>query len=370
MQKRICTMALCLLGIYLLMSCGKQSTDNLVTAEHSSVDSAESLMLTGVDNMQEPESDFHEDQPGIGQMDREEDSAETQEPGVSVYYEKDGKQYEMVLDLISNQYEWASAVTGGEIVKDDHGHERADYNSQDRSFERVDAAEMMAVRRWDNLRYSAGEYLIFEYNGTMHISKYYDLYKPVLSYNVAGTYGLVIKVPGGYMVANDRSYITIFYDEDFKIVKTIEGYRVAENGAYLGDYFQEGLIVVRDMQTGLMGYMDQEGKLAIPCQYGNVSHFSNGYASVLSDAEMIQYTEDAGTVLMFYGRGGTWGIIDVNGNYVLESSEKYANKSVVGSTEENYYVFTMFSPVREDGTVDFVSLERDGAVIETISIDK
>lgn len=36
-----------------------------------------------------------------------------------------------------------------------------------------------------------------------------------------------------------------------------------------------------------------------------------------------------------------------NRNYVLEPSEKYANKSVVGSTEENCYVLTMFSPVHD-----------------------
>lgn len=282
----------------------------------------------------------------------------------SIFYEKDGKQYQKVRDLISGQYEWASAVTGGDIVKDDHGHERVDYYSQDRSFERVEGTELISVRRWDNLYYSAGDYLIFEYNGTMHVSKHYDLYKPVLSYDVAGTYAQVIKVSRGYMVGNVRSYEALFYDEEFKLVKTIDGYRVAENGLY----FQDGLMAVRDMQSGLMGYMDQEGNLAIPCQYGNVSDFSNGYASVLTDAEMVYYTEDAGTISMFYGRGGTWGIIDINGNYVLEPSEKYANESVVDSTEENYYAFTIFTPVREDGTADFISLEENNRVLETVCV--
>lgn len=354
MQKRTWTTALYLLGICLLVGCEKQYTgDSIVTTEHFSTELSENLTPAG-----NPSASAQ----GESWVKVREEEEIVQEAEESVFYEKDGKQYQKVRDLISGQYEWASAVTSGDMVKDDHGHERVDYYTQDRIFERLDGTEMIDVRRWDNLCYSAGDYLIFEYNGTMHVSKYYDLYRPVLSYDAAGTYAQVIKVPRGYMVGNVLSYTVILYDEDFNLVKTTEGYRVAENGLY----FQNGLMAVRDMQSGLMGYMDQEGNLSIPCQYGLASDFSNGYASVLADAEMVHYTEDAGTISMFYGRGGNWGIIDVNGNYVLEPLEKYANKSIIGPEAETYYAFTMFTPVREDGTADFISMEMNDHVLETV----
>ena len=58
------------------------------------------------------------------------------------------------------------------------------------------------------------------------------------------------------------------------------------------------------MKTGLMGFINRAGDLEIPCEYGNVSDFSNGYASALTDAVMIPFTEDGGTVAMFDAEGG------------------------------------------------------------------
>ncbi len=342
MKKRLRGL-LCLLGLCFLTGCVKQNTDDETVTTEFQESSAIYQSEAPVETQEEAESVTEED---------------------SVFCEKDGKQYERMQDLISGNYEWASAVTGGDMVKDENGHQNVDYNTQDRSFERVDGTEAISVRRWDNLLYSAGDYLVFEYNGIIHVSKYYDLYKPVLSYEAAGTYARVIKVPMGYMVGNDRSCKIMFYDHEFNSVKTIDGYRVAENGIY----YQDGLMAVRDMESGLMGFMDQDGNLAIPCQYGSISDFSNGYASVLTNAEMTPYTEDAGTVSMYYGSGGNWGIIDTKGNYVLEPSEEYANKSMQDSTDENYYLFTRFTPVREDGTVDFVSLEDEERVITTVTI--
>ena len=62
------------------------------------------------------------------------------------------------------------------------------------------------------------------------------------------------------------------------------------------------------------------------------------------------------------------GIIDVNGEYVLEPSEKYANKSAVDTEEDRYYVYRLFTPVREDGTTDFISAEEDGRVLATVCV--
>ena len=430
MQRRTWGMIFCFLGICLLTGCGEQDSDNSsVTTEYSSTQLSENLtptgypsnevqrpcvfyqgelyiydtdgfnkpleeefkktgMVAGVDNTQYPELEFYGCRVDVGQeiyarpdntekiflkyengyavfiqqSAQEENLAEVPEEEESISYEKDGKYYNKVPDLISGQYEWASVLAGGNVVKDKHGCERIDHNSQTRSFEQLEGREKVSVRRWDNLFYSAGAYLIFEYNGTMHVSKSHDLYRPVLSYDIGGTYGIVTKVPGGYMIGNEKSYSIVFYNEDFEPVKTVNGYR-SDGVAY-----RDGLMTVRDMQTGMMGYMDQEGNLAIPCQYGNASDFSNGYASVLTDAAIIPYTEDGGTVAMFYGRGGKWEIIDVNGEYVLEPSEKYANKSAVDTEEDRYYVYRLFTPVREDGTTDFISVEEDGRVLATVCV--
>ena len=283
-----------------------------------------------------------------------------------LFYEQDGKQYQKVPDLITGEYLWASAVTDGTLVKDSHGHERADYNTQERSFERVDGQESVPVRRWDNLLYSAGEYLIFEYDGTVHVSKSADLYHPVLSYEVGATHGIVTKVPDGYMTADTRSYEIRFYDMQFQLVKAVSGYRAGESGLY----YEEGLMAVRDMKTGLMGYMDQKGGLVIPCIYAAASDFSNGYASVLTDAQIVSYTEDAGTIQMFYGKGGQWGIIDLTGSYALEPSPEYANAGTEEPEIEYYNGIRRFGPVREDGTVDFIASDQDERVIETVSLRK
>lgn len=278
----------------------------------------------------------------------------------SRWFRKDGKEYQKVQDLKYGGYRWCSVLTEGDMVRDDHGHERTDYYSQIRSFESLDGRKKLEVRRWDNLCYSAGEYLIFEYDGVIHVSEAHDLYHPVLSYDSAGTYGIITKVPGGYMIANAREYTVSFYDERFQLIRLLEGYRVES----VGDCYHDGLSAVRDMETGLMGFMNREGEMEVPRKYGSVSDFSNGYASVLHDAKMIPFTEDGGEVAMFDAEGGQWGIINTDGEYVIEPSEKYANPGAIYRGERKRY----FSEVRKDKTVDFQESGGNDTVIETIQI--
>lgn len=283
-------------------------------------------------------------------------------------YEKDGMLYELVEDLITGRHDWASVLSAGRQVKDSHGHKHTDYNSQERRFERVGdtqgAKESYPVRRFDNLLYSAGDYLIFEYDNMIHVSKSMDLYHPVLSYECGATYGLVFKVPKGYMTADARAYEIRFYDEQFKETQVITGLRAGESGLY----YQDGLMAVRDMETGLKGFMNQNGKLVIPCRYADASDFSNGFASVLTDAEVVPYTEDAGTVQLFYGKGGQWGIIDRNGQFVIEPSAEYANESPDDTDTMYVSGVRRFGPVRENGTVDFIAADQGERVLKTIKI--
>ncbi len=313
---------------------------------------------------QEVQKQKAQDREAQNQAVQEHAAREQQDEELELYYEKDGRQYQLVPDLVTGEYIWASVLTNGIQVKDSHGHDRTDYYSQEHTFEKRDAKVSYPVRRWDNLMYSAGEYLVFEYDGIVHVSEHTDLYHPVLSYDYGGTYGIIIKVPRGYMVSDSNAYEIRFYNEKFqeKLVKT--GLRAGESGVY----FENGRMAVRDMKTGLMGFMDERGELVIPCKYAIVSDFSNGYASVLTDAEVVSYTEDAGTVQMFCGKGGQWGIIDEKGSFVIEPCERFANQSQ-DQTDVAYDAgVRRFGLVREDGTVDFIASDQNERVLETVSL--
>ena len=155
---------------------------------------------------QEVQKQKAQDREAQNQAVQEQAAREQQDEELELYYEKDGRQYQLVPDLVTGEYIWASVLTNGIQVKDSHGHDRTDYYSQEHTFEKRDAKVSYPVRRWDNLMYSAGEYLVFEYDGIVHVSEHTDLYHPVLSYDYGGTYGIIIKVPRGYMVSDSNAY--------------------------------------------------------------------------------------------------------------------------------------------------------------------
>lgn len=275
----------------------------------------------------------------------------------SLFFKEDGKQYSEVPDLVDGKFYWVSVVDVGKTVFDSHGHETVDYSTQTRWFKTLDNERSLTVRRWDNLMYSAGDYLIYEYDGIIHVADSNDLYHPIVSYDKSGTMGMIYPTENEYMVSNERTYEITFYDRDFQIVREINGFRSGDGDTvgghlYMRYFSEEGLMAVRDMETGLMGFMDMYGELKIPCQYALVSSFVNGYASVLTDAELVPYTEDGGTVAMFDAQGGNWGIIDTDGEFVIEPDVAYANQRERDGLSY-YNGISRFSPVREDGTCDF-----------------
>ena len=294
---------------------------------------------------------------------------DTDGPNFGMVSPEDGTIYEKVRDLSDGFCHWASVLTAGDPILDDHGHETTDYNTQKRSFVCLDDGRRLEVRRWDNLNGSAGDYLIYEYDGITHVSKSDDLYHPVLSLKDS-SFGTMDAVPDGYMIAGSclnegkREYTVTFYDKDFQPVRVIKDYRTMENG----NFYEDGLMAVRDMTTGLMGFMDQKGDLAIPCKYGYVSDFSNGYASVLTDATLVPFTEESGTVPMFDAEGGQWGIIDTNGSFVVEASEQFANQESENPNEDWFCGARRFSPVRKDKTVDFLASDENDRILATVQI--
>ncbi len=167
------------------------------------------------------------------------------------------------------------------------------------------------------------------------------------------------------MVADEDSYTITFYNEEFQQTREVSGYRAGENGRYYCD----GLLAIRDMDTGYCGFMDQYGEIVVPCEYGLVSDFNNGYASVLADAVLEPYTENGGTVQMFDAVSGNWGIIDTAGNYVIEATDRFPLMESEDPHADFYCGVTRFSQVREDGSVDFMLVDREDKILETIYLD-
>lgn len=276
-----------------------------------------------------------------------------QEPEPVWSFTKDGYSINRVKDLLTDSPQWRMVTEYTEPAFTEEGlNKPVDYNKERRWFEKEDGSFRAEVRRWDNLLYSCGPYLVYEYDQTIYAAKPEALYQPVLSYDKNGTMNVITKVKDKLMVVNQKTNQVIYYDTDFQPVKTVDGIRASED--YAG-YYAEGFMSFRDMETGRMGFLDEEGEAVIEAVYGAVSpSFHNGYASVLADAELEPYYEDGGAVKMFRAKGGQWGIIDARGNFVVEPSHIYNNTPEEG--DDSLYVSgpCYFTDVDETGTAYFM----------------
>lgn len=114
--------------------------------------------------------------------------------------------------------------------------------------------------------------------------------------------------------------------------------------------FQDGLLRVRNA-SGLYGYIDNTGALAIPFQYASANEFSEGLARVGFDATTSAYINTKGEVVISFERDrggafsslererggvfseglvavdmdGGWGYIDTNGKVVISGQYRNAN---------------------------------------------
>lgn len=275
------------------------------------------------------------------------------------YSFENGLEIQKVPDLITGEYRWQSVVKAGEIKYDKFGGEYRNYDVEPRYYETVDGTEKLDVRRWDNLKYSCGDYLIYEYDGTLYVSKPDKLYEPVLSFENGSD---ICRAGDNLMVENFHNSFVYFYDRDFNPLNQLDGVRVA--GEDVTTEFSDGYLPVEETQTGKFGYLDTSGTLVLPFQYDAATNFSNGYAGVLVGAELAPYTEDSGTVTLHLAQGGQWGIIDKQGAFVLEPTEKTGNTAENEEEKSLYGGAKGFGPVRADGTVDFVN-RMDGSVLFT-----
>ena len=285
--------------------------------------------------------------------------AETQE---ETYSFENGLEIQKVEDLITGDYLWQSVVEAGDVKYDKFGGEYRNYDVEPKYFETVNGKVRLTVRRWDNLQYSCGDYLIYEYGGTVYVAKPENLDLTVVSFP---NYCQITKAGDYLMVDNALDYTITFYDYNFNLIKSLEGLRTAGTGDF--NAFSEGLLPVEDPQTGKFGYLNTSGELEIPIQYDAADSFSNGCAGVLTGASQELYVE-GGTAILHMARGGQWGIIDKTGKFVLEPSERTGNVAETEEEENLYGGATGFSPVRKDGSVDFIR-RMDGTVIFTEKID-
>lgn len=277
------------------------------------------------------------------------------------YSFENGLEIQKVPDLITGEYIWQSVVEAGEIKYDKFGGEYRDYDVEPRYYETLDGSQKLDVRRWDNLRYSCGDYLIYEYDGTLYVAKPDKMYEPLLSFEN----GSEISVAGdNLMVDNFHNAFLHFYDCDFNLISQLDGVRAAGEG--VTTQFSDGFLPVEEVQTGKFGYLDTNGSLILPFLYDAVTDFSNGYAGVLVGAELQPYTEE-GNITLHLVQGGQWGIIDKQGTFVLEPSEKTGNTAQTEEEKSLYGGAKGFGPVREDGTVDFLN-RMDGSVLFTEKI--
>lgn len=223
-------------------------------------------------------------------------------------------------------------------------------------FQTLDGSKKLSVRSFDELICSWGDLLFYRYDKTIYVTKD-DAVAPYFSFSEEqGRIELFSagKELGAYQRGSDDIGKLTFYDANFHVVKEYQNVRLEE--------FSESYYCLMDLDTGLYGYVDDSGKVAIPFEYSLAKGFHNGYAAVLEGAEQKIYYEDR-TVKMYDNLGGRWGIIDKRGAYVIEPQEKYSNsfeRDDLGKAEAHDINGPVeFSQVREDGTVDFVVRETE-----------
>ena len=108
----------------------------------------------------------------------------------------------------------------------------------------------------------------------------------------------------GYAKVDSSDGETLLIDENGK------EYRAPDGTTIYGRRFSDGLCVVQDKESGLFGYMDQDGQLVIPAVYGRAGEFILGKAYVCPNGSSITYE------------------LDLEGNMRLEKEREYISENM------------------------------------------
>lgn len=149
-------------------------------------------------------------------------------------------------------------------------------------FETMDQSRRIGARRFDELLCSWEEkgLLFYRYDRVVYAV---DDVKGEVVFSIPEGSGSVSLYAAGEALcaANNGEETLTFYDAGFEAVKEYRNVRLEE--------FSEGLYCVLDLDTGLYGYLDGAGEMAIAFQYCVAKGFHNGYAAVLTGAAQEVY---------------------------------------------------------------------------------
>ena len=119
--------------------------------------------------------------------------------------------------------------------------------------------------------------------------------------------------------------LTTFYDRLERTWKILDksGNETKVEGNYSNiAHFSEGKAAVQDLNTGLWGYIDENGQEVIPCKFKTAEYFKNGFAIVSNDTGLYAYINEKGEEITPYiytslnNFEGGYGIAEIEKNYV------------------------------------------------------
>ena len=139
-------------------------------------------------------------------------------------------------------------------------------------------------------------------------------------------------------------------------------------GEYYNNIVKSGRVRYRDVESGLYGYLDASGNVAIPAKYSSATSFGDGFAVVRFGSTYSVIDEDGGVIAggftsytknpsgVVVGKDGMYGVYNKDGcvlpveynsitanysNYIIERNGKYGLADLSGKV--------LIQPTYDDG---------------------
>ena len=162
---------------------------------------------------------------------------------------------------------------------------------------------------------------IVNYRGEVVIGcgEYYHVYpsdNTVMAWDAAPIIGDTAEIVYTYYGEQPRK----LFDDEYVSPEEL-GIDMSKYDPYYESYYSDGLCAVVDKETGMLGYIDEDGREVIPCKFyaNNEANFYHGYARVFS-CEYYTGWGDGSEEQVYCG------MIDKNGNLVVGYQYAFINK--------------------------------------------
>ena len=164
-----------------------------------------------------------------------------------------------------------------------------------------------------------------------------------------------------------------------------------EYGEYYNNIVKSGRVRYRDVESGLYGYLDASGNVAIPAKYSSATSFGDGFAVVRVGSTYSVIDEDGGVIEggftsytknpsgVVVGKDGMYGVYNKDGcvlpveydsitanysNYIIERNGKYgladlSGKVLIQPIYDSGSVVTNYQANMSDGSVIFSDTKED-----------